>query len=118
MRNLKNPSNRNFKHVIVYVHKEFGALKKFCEGCRSKMLIFSFSGVKELPEWLKMQTNTRRQRQANRKDDRDVQQEEEEKAKRETSTGGNETTVKEGTNANGTYCGWLSKIYSNEGIFK
>ena len=42
MRNLKNPSNRNFKHVIVYVHKEFGALKKFCEGCRSKMLIFSF----------------------------------------------------------------------------
>ena len=31
MRNLKNPSNRNFKHVIVYVHKEFGALKKFCE---------------------------------------------------------------------------------------
>ena len=42
MRNLKNLSNRNFKHVIVYVHKEFGALKKFCEGCRSKMLIFSF----------------------------------------------------------------------------
>merc|ERR1712131_503633 len=34
-------------------------------------------GVKELPEWLKMQTNTRRQRQANRKDDRDVQEEEE-----------------------------------------
>jgi|ERR1712062_404868 len=28
-------------------------------------------GVKELPEWLKMQTNTRRQRQANRVDDRD-----------------------------------------------
>ena len=42
MRNLKNPSNRNFKHVIVYVHKKFGALKKFCEGCRSKMLIFAF----------------------------------------------------------------------------
>ena len=42
MRNLKNLSNRNFKHVIVHVHKEFGALKKFCEGCRSKMLIFSF----------------------------------------------------------------------------
>ena len=42
MRNLKNPSNRNFKHVIVYVHKEFGALKKICEGCKSKMLIFSF----------------------------------------------------------------------------
>ena len=41
MRNLKNPSNRNFKHVIVYVHKKFGALKKFCEGCRSKMLIFA-----------------------------------------------------------------------------
>lgn len=36
-----------------------------------------FLGVKELPEWLKMQTNTRRQRQANRKDDRDVQEEEE-----------------------------------------
>ena len=43
MRNLKNLSNRNnFKHVIVYVHKEFGSLKNFCEGCRSKMLIFSF----------------------------------------------------------------------------
>ena len=42
MRNLKNLSNRNFTHVIVYVHKEFGALKKFCEGCRSKVLIFSF----------------------------------------------------------------------------
>ena len=42
MRNLKNLSNRNFKHVIVHVHKEFGALKKFCEGCRSKMLIFHF----------------------------------------------------------------------------
>ena len=41
MRNLKNPSNRNVKHVIVYVHKKFGALKKFCEGCRSKMLIFA-----------------------------------------------------------------------------
>ena len=38
-----------------------------------------FLGVKELPEWLKMQTNTRRQRQANRKDDRDVQEEEEKK---------------------------------------
>jgi len=36
-------------------------------------------GVKELPEWLKMQTNTRRQRQANKKDDRDVQEEEEKK---------------------------------------
>ena len=41
MKNLKNPSNRNLKHVIVYAHKKFGALKKFCEGYRSKMLIFA-----------------------------------------------------------------------------
>ena len=41
MRNLKNPSDRNLKHVIVYAHKKFGALKKFCEVYRSKMLIFA-----------------------------------------------------------------------------
>ena len=41
MRNLKNPSNRNLKHVIVYAHKKFGALKQFCEGYRSKKLIFA-----------------------------------------------------------------------------
>ena len=32
---------RIINHVVVYVHKKFGALKKFCKGCRSKMLIFA-----------------------------------------------------------------------------
>ena len=38
-----------------------------------------FLGVRELPEWLRMQNNTRRQRQANRVDDRDKKEEEEKK---------------------------------------
>ena len=40
MRNLKNPSNRNFKHVIVYAHLKFGALKIICEGYKIRRLIF------------------------------------------------------------------------------
>ena len=49
-----------------------------------------FLGVKELPEWLKMQTNTRRQRQAKRTDDRDVKEEgdSEEKALKEENGDG------------------------------